>query len=87
MIDPTQLTHMEDRKVGQTNSSLYITIPRTFAEDLHIKKGDHLMIGESVGQTVLVSAKQCEDELETLARIQRLIAENKAALDDLAKRC
>lgn len=38
MIDPTQLTNMEDRKVGQTNSSLYITIPRTIAEDLHIKK-------------------------------------------------
>lgn len=44
------------------------------------------MIGESDGQAVLVPAKQREDELETLARIQRLIAENKDALDDLANR-
>lgn len=86
MIDPTQLTNVEDRKVGQTNSSLYITIPRTIAEDLHINKGDHLMIGESDGKAVLVPAKQREDKLETLARIQRLIAENKDALDDLANR-
>ncbi|KRN25335.1 AbrB/MazE/SpoVT family DNA-binding domain-containing protein [Lacticaseibacillus camelliae] len=86
MIDPAKLKHRQDRKVGQSNSSLYVTIPREVAKDLGINKGDSVTIGESDGQVVLIPTKQRDAALATVARIQGLIAENKDALDYLADR-
>lgn len=86
MIDPGKLTHREDRKVGQSNSSLYVTIPRAIAEDLGLKKGDRVTIGESDGQAVLTPTKKRDEALATVARIEQLITANQDALDYLADR-
>ncbi|WP_461226269.1 AbrB/MazE/SpoVT family DNA-binding domain-containing protein [Lacticaseibacillus suihuaensis] len=86
MIDPTKLANREDRKVGQSNSSLYVTIPPAIAAALGIHKGDHVTIGERDGQAVIVPVHQRDEALATVARIDRLIAENQDAMDYLADR-